>query len=363
MENSAFQRDFLQSAIKLALLFFLLYSSLRIIEPFMVVVLWAAIIATALFPLHKKLTPKLGNKQKYSAIILTLSLLLVLIAPVYLLAESLYLTTQVLAERFADGSFEIPGPPDKVSELPLIGNQIAQLWNNLSTDANSLFEKNQEMVATLSSNLFSAAALTAKTVLIFIVSILISGVLLHHADAASRVLYKFSKRLMGERGEGLVNTTAAIIQSVIKGVLGTATIQALMATIGMALLGVPGIGLWALLVLLLGVMQLPPILILGPVAVYVYSVEPGWIATLFLIYCLIISGSDAVLKPLLLGRGVELPTLVILIGAIGGMLTSGIIGLFTGAVVLALTYQLFIAWLDEAELPEDSSHSEKGEPT
>jgi len=123
----------------------------------------------------------------------------------------------------------------------------------------------------------------------------------------------------------------------------------------MLVVGVPGVGLWAVLVLLVAVVQLPPILILGPVAVYVYSVEPAWLATVFLIYSLVVSSSDAVLKPLLLGRGVELPMLVILMGAIGGMIYAGIVGLFAGAVVLALTYQLFIAWLDHT--PESSSAS------
>jgi predicted PurR-regulated permease PerM len=111
-------------------------------------------------------------------------------------------------------------------------------------------------------------------------------------------------------------------------------------------MGVPGAGLWALLVLLLAVMQLPPILVLGPVMVYVFSVADTVPAVLFIIWGVLVSASDAFLKPIFLGRGLDIPMLVILIGALGGMMVSGIIGLFIGAVVLALTYRLFMAWLE-----------------
>jgi len=117
---------------------------------------------------------------------------------------------------------------------------------------------------------------------------------------------------------------------------------------------VPGAGLWALLVLLLAVMQLPPIIILGPVAAWVFSVADTLPAVLFLGWAIIVSASDAFLKPLFLGRGMDIPMLVILIGAIGGMIGSGIIGLFVGAVVLALSYRLFIAWLTQDATEADS---------
>jgi predicted PurR-regulated permease PerM len=108
---------------------------------------------------------------------------------------------------------------------------------------------------------------------------------------------------------------------------------------------VPGAGLWAVLVLVLAVIQLPPILVLGPVAAYVFSEASTVTAVLFLVWALVVSASDAVLKPLLLGRGLDIPMLVILLGAIGGMVFAGIIGLFVGSVVLALSYRLFLAWL------------------
>jgi len=124
-----------------------------------------------------------------------------------------------------------------------------------------------------------------------------------------------------------------------------ALIQSILASIGLIVMDVPYAGLWALLVLLLAIIQLPTILILGPIIVYVFSVAETVPAVLFMIWSILVGVSDTVLKPLFLGRGMDIPMLVILPGAIGGMNLSGIIGLFVGAVVLAVGYKLFLAWL------------------
>ena len=154
-----------------------------------------------------------------------------------------------------------------------------------------------------------------------------------------------------DKGHMFTDMTILTIRSVVKGVLGVAIIQSLAAAIGLVLIGVPAPGLWAFAVLVLAIVQLPPIIILGPIAFWVFSVTDGLPATIFLIYAIIVSGSDTFLKPMLLGRGGETPMLVILLGAIGGAISMGIIGLFIGAVVLALSYEILVAWMapDESE--------------
>ena len=132
-----------------------------------------------------------------------------------------------------------------------------------------------------------------------------------------------------------------------QGVVGVAVIQAVMSTLGMLVVGVPAAGLWGALVLVFAVGQMPPILVLGPVAAYVFSVADTTPAVLFLVWAIFISASDGFLKPMLMGRGVDIPMLVILIGALGGMMLSGIICLFVGAVVVAIMYTLFMAWIDD----------------
>jgi predicted PurR-regulated permease PerM len=158
-------------------------------------------------------------------------------------------------------------------------------------------------------------------------------------------------RLMNESGDRTITTTIATIRSVATGVLGVAVIQSLLSGIGLLIADIPGAGIWAIAVLILAIAQLPPILVLGPIAAYYFSIADTTPAIAFLIFSIIVSMSDAVLKPIFLGRGMDIPMLVILLGAIGGMLLSGIIGLFVGAVALALGYQLMMDWL--AHSPTD----------
>ena len=163
------------------------------------------------------------------------------------------------------------------------------------------------------------------------------------------------RRLAGEQGEEFADLSGATIRSVVQGVLGIAIIQSVLAGIGLIAVEVPAAGLWALIVLFLAVIQLPPLLVLGPIIFYVFSVTETTPAVLFMIWSILVSVSDTFLKPLLLGRGVEVPMLVILLGAIGGMMLSGLIGLFVGSVVLSLGYKVFQAWLNNDPLLEQES--------
>ena len=207
--------------------------------------------------------------------------------------------------------------------------------------------------------LLSTAANVGVGVLKFLVSIVIAGVLLANAAGGTQAARAFATRLTGERGTMAVELAEATVRSVAVGILGVALIQSILAGIGCLVVGVPGAGLWALLVLILAVVQLPTILVLGPIIVYVFSTSSTVAAVVFAIWSILVGISDAFLKPLLMGRGVDVPMLVIFIGAIGGFMSSGIIGLFVGAIVLALGYKLFLAWLNEDTQPErESSKSE-----
>jgi predicted PurR-regulated permease PerM len=186
-----------------------------------------------------------------------------------------------------------------------------------------------------------------------IVATAIAGVFLANADSTRAAMLRFCRRIMADRGEEMLQTTTATVRSVAVDVLGIAFIQAVLAGAGLLLAGVPGAGIWTLAILILAIAQLPPWLILGPIIFYVFSVESTTVAMIFMIWSIIVSFSDVVLKPLLLGRGVDTPILIILIGAIGGMITSGIIGLFVGAVVFTLGYKLVQAWLRAGE-PDDA---------
>ena len=207
--------------------------------------------------------------------------------------------------------------------------------------------------------LLSTAAGAGVGILKFVISIIIAGVLLANAAGGGQAARAIATRLTGERGTKSVELAVATVRSVTLGILGVALIQTFLAGLGLLVVGVPGAGLWALLVLILAVVQLPTILILGPIIVYVFSTSSTVTAVVFAIWSVLVGISDAFLKPLLMGRGVDVPMLVIFIGAIGGFMTSGIIGLFVGAIIFALGYKLFLLWLNEDTQPEgEPSRSE-----
>ena len=207
----------------------------------------------------------------------------------------------------------------------------------------------KEQLPGLAKWLLGTAAGTGAVLLQFIVSIIIGGILLVYAKSSTDAVEKVSERLMGEElGKKLNGMAGATIHSVARGVLGVAVIQAVLAGIGLIMIGVPYAGIWSLLVLLVAIVQLPPILILGPIIVYVFTITTTVPAVIFMVWSLLVGVSDSFLKPLLLGRGVDIPMPVILLGAIGGMILSGIIGLFVGAVVLAVGYKLLTVWLNES---------------
>ena len=158
-----------------------------------------------------------------------------------------------------------------------------------------------------------------------------------------------SRRLLGAKGDEWANLSALTVRSVVMGVIGVAVIQATLALIGMALMGIPLAMVWAIVIMFLTIIQVPALLVIGPMIAYVFSQGTGTAEIVFTIYMLIVGASDGVLKPLLMGRGVDVPMLVILIGAIGGMMLMGMIGLFIGAVIFALAYTLFEFWIAEVE--------------
>jgi len=181
----------------------------------------------------------------------------------------------------------------------------------------------------------------------FVVSIVIAGALLPNGERAATLIRKAAFLIAGDRGPGLAELAASSVQSVTRGVLGVALIQSLLAGLGMLVVGVPAAGLWTLLILILAVMQLPSMLVLIPVIIYVFSTSSTVVAVLFMIWAVVIGLSDNVLKPLLMGQGSSVPMLVLFMGSLGGFMVSGILGLFVGAVVLSLGYTVFMAWIDE----------------
>jgi len=343
-----FTKNSIEAVIRIGLLLLLAGWCFKIITPFIVPVMWGIIIAVAIYPLFCKLKNALGGRNKLAATVYTLIALACLITPTVMISDSIIDTSSVISERYEAGDLTISPPDDSVKEWPLIGEKTHSFWTQASENLEATLKKYEEGVKKLVKSIFSAAAGAAGTILMFVLSIIISGILMANATGAYKVTIKiFSRLTSNESGESFANLSRDTIRSVAQGVLGVALIQATLSAAGMIVMDVPAWGLWTIIVLVAAIAQLPPIIVLGFVCAYVFSVADTTSASIFLVYCIIVSSSDAFLKPLFLGRGMKIPMLVILLGAIGGMLMSGIIGLFVGAIVLALGYELFMAWLNE----------------
>ena len=363
-KDNQFVRNAIDATIKICLLAAIVSVSFQIIRPFLMPVLWAIIIAVAMGPVVEKFIKLLGGRRKLGINLFTLAAVGLLVVPTFLLASSSFEVVQEFAQDLKNNEVHIPPAPEKLATVPLIGKKSSDLWNKASTDLKKAVVDTAPLAKNTSKVLLSSIGSGLGSVLQFVISFIIAGIFMMNPAKGFATTSKMLTSVAGNRGEELAAMITATIRGVMNGVVGVAIIQAILATIGMVIIGVPAAGIWGLLVLIFAIAQLPPILILGPVAAYVFSVHDTTPSVIFLIWALVVSGADGIIKPMLMARGLDTPMLVILLGAIGGMMLSGIIGLFVGAVVLSITYTLFMAWVNEKtdEVAESDSSDSAEEP-
>jgi predicted PurR-regulated permease PerM len=343
----------IEIAVSLLLVFIVLAWCLQILRPFASLIIWGGVIAISLHTPFQKLVATVGGRRKLALTIFAVSGLAVILVPSWLFFGSIVDSSKDVSAALQSGQFNLSPPSESVKEWPLVGERVYTSWAEASSNLQGWLEEHHETVRQVLSQLFGKVAGIGVSILQFLASVLIATALLAHAETVSTGIERLLNRIMGSKSDEMLKLSTATVRSITTGVLGIAFVQALLGGLGMVVVGVPGAGIWALLILLLAVAQLPPLLVLLPAIFYVFSVESTTVASIFAIWSIAVSFSDALLKPMLLGRGVEAPMLVILLGAIGGMLMSGIIGLFVGAVVLALGYTLLKTWLETEESDDE----------
>jgi predicted PurR-regulated permease PerM len=336
----------LEATIRIGLLLIITVWCFKIVEPFITPIIWGIIIAIAAHPLYSRLRTALGERNKIAATVFTFAFLIILIFPSVLLTDTLIIGLKMLADRIRDGSLSIPPPPENLHNLIIIGEPLARFWLLASENIHSALQQLTPVLKITGSWLLSAAAGTGIAILNFVLAIIIAGVLLANSSGGNRTARAITHRLADEKGPAFADLAEATVRSVANGILGVAVIQSLLAGLGFMVAGVPAAGLWALFCLILSVAQIGTAPILIPVVIYMFYTADTFTAVAFLIWCIPLSLLDNILKPILLGRGLKTPMAVIFIGAIGGLLNSGVIGLFIGAVILALGYELFLLWLN-----------------
>ncbi|MEZ5584988.1 MAG: AI-2E family transporter [Candidatus Competibacteraceae bacterium] len=359
--NQPLQTDglFLQRAveatIRIGIIVALVAWCYEIVRPFVIPVIWGMIIATAAFPGYRKLRTVLGGREGLAAVLFTVLMLILLIVPAVMLTGTLVDGAQWLAKGLNNGTLKVPPPPQNVAGWPFIGDWLYQYWTLASSNLEAALQQLAPHLKRFSAQLLSIGAGAGLEILQFIVAVVIAGVLLANSNSGYYAARAIARRLAGERGVHFADLAEVTVRSVSRGILGVAIIQSLLAGLGFLAVGVPGAGLWALLCLLLAVIQIGPALVFIPVVIYVFTTASTLTAVVYLIWSVFVAVLDNILKPMLLGRGVDVPMIVIFAGAIGGFLSMGIIGLFVGSIILVLSYTLFLAWLGEEKRVTDQT--------
>lgn len=346
-QDRAYLHRAFEVSIHLALLALLAVACLFILRPFVPLIIWGIIIAIAVYPAYSKLRTLLGGRNVLCAVISTLLLLAILIVPVVLLTGSLVEGMQTLAARLAKESSLIPPPPPSIKTWPVIGGPLTETWELASKNSAATLRSFAPQLKTFIPELLRASAGVGFAVLEWILSILVAGVLLANVQTGAKVARSLSNRFFGDRGGEFEELAASTIRSVTTGILGVALIQSVFAAIGFLVAGLPGAGLWAAAFLLAAVLQVG-LVVLIPAGIYMFAIASTTKAVAFLIWCLFVGLMDNVLKPLLLGRGIAVPLAVVFLGAIGGFIAMGTIGMFVGPILLSVGYKLFIAWVEGA---------------
>lgn len=354
-------RRLLEVFIRVGLVGFLVVYCYEIFKPFIGLTLWSVILAVAIHPIHTRMTRTMGGRAGRAAAVLVLVLLFVVFVPTVLLALSFADSVTHFVEHVENGTLRVPPPPDWLASLPAVGQKLHAWWATAHSDLGQTLTQLAPKLRAVILNLLEYAKGVGTALLTFLVSAILAGIWLTYAHAGQSAAISIANRMAGaDQGESLVRLSAATIRAVALGVIGIACIQAILLGAGFILMGVPGAGVLALFVLILGILQIPALLVSLPAIIYVFSTQDSTTAAImFAVYSVVAGSVDSVLKPLMLGRGVDAPMPVILAGALGGLVDAGIIGLFLGAVILALGYQIFMGWVyrdarsNEAAMPTE----------
>jgi predicted PurR-regulated permease PerM len=341
-------RSLLDVLIQAGLIAVLAVFCYGVFHPFRDLMLWSMILAVTLYPLHTRLRHKLGSDGRAATLIVLIGIATMLL-PVYFLGMSLADSVQHAVSLIRNDEYHIPPPPESVASWPLVGERLYDTWLQASTNLTALVRKLGPQLKGVSLSLLGTIAGVGVAFLLFVAALIIAGILMAFGESGRGSAVRIFSRVSGpERGPKMAELCTATIRAVAQGVVGIAFIQMLLIGVAFLIKGIPGAGLLALATLLLGIMQLPATLITVPVIAVVFASEGATVASIaFAIYTFVAGLADNVLKPLLLGRGLDVPMPVVLIGAIGGMVSVGIIGLFIGPVALAVGYQLFWQWVDQ----------------
>jgi predicted PurR-regulated permease PerM len=347
--TSTVRQDLARTTLAVISILLLIAATLWVLRPFLAATVGATMLVVSTWPLLKSLQARLANRRAPAVALMTLGLLLLLILPLWAAIDTIARNAgrvTALVKTVADSG--LPQPPEWVAGVPLVGAKIAAAWAHTAEGGpDGLVARLAPHASDAGRWVLGQAGSVGGTLVHFLLVVILSTVLYANGEAAARGVRRFGRRLAAERGENSVILAGQAIRAVALGVGVTAVVQTVLGGIGLAVAGVPYVGLLSAVMLMLCIAQLGPALVLFPAVGWMYwTGENAW-GTFLLVWSLVVTALDNVLRPLLIKRGADLPLLLIFAGVIGGMLGFGLIGIFVGPVVLAVTYTLLQAWIED----------------
>ena len=332
----------------------IIFACFWIARPLLGVLAWGALVAIALAPIHRMLARKLGNRPKVAATLLVLILMALVILPLSFVPAAIESAVDGVARITNNWTeFKLPPPPAWVGDLPLFGRGLAERWTALSSSEDLL--RGMKPLGPAFQWLTAQGASLGLAILEILVALVLVGVFLTTETALTPTFHKIANRLGGASAENLLEVAVRTVRSVAQGVIGTAVIQGFLSGVGFLIAGVPFAIALGVLSFGTAMLQIGTWLVWIPVATWLfYQGETGW-ALFTSLFGIIINVLDNVIKPLLIGRGAGVPLWIIFIGVIGGLLTTGFIGIFIGPLVMAAGYSIVMGWLSE----EDGAHESR----
>ncbi len=339
--------------IVLAVIFIggLIVASLWILKPFLGALLWATMVVVATWPLMLAVQKRLWGRRGLAVAVMTVALLLVLIVPLALAILTIVDNAPRIAGWLAAiTELEIPQLPQWAANLPLVGEPVKVLWDQVTAEGiMTALKRLQPYAGTLTSWFVGEMGGVGMLFLQFLLVVALAAIMYAYGETGAAAVRRFGRRLGGERGDQTVTLGAQAIRGVALGVVVTALVQSILGGIGLAIAGVPFAAVLTALMFMLCIAQLGVLPVLVPAVVWLYWSGASVAGTFLLVVTVIVGTLDNFLRPWLIKKGADLPLLLILAGVIGGLLAFGLIGIFVGPLVLAVAYTLLGAWVAQGE--------------
>ena len=340
-------QDLTRTTLAVLFLGVLIAANFFILKPFILAFVWAVTIVVATWPLMMRLQAWLGGKRGFAVAVMTLGLLLLLIVP-FTLAIVTLLDNAGMIRGWVESlrTNGLPPPPGWVSGLPLAGPKLSASWRELASGGpEGLSAQLVPYAGKIVTWFVDQAGSVGMMIVQFLLTVIISAILYSGGESAAVAVRSFVRRIAGQQGDDVTVLAARAIRGVALGVGVTALIQSALGGIGLAVAGVPAAMVLTAVMFILCIAQLGPALIVFPAVAWLFWSDQTLWGSVLLVWSLVVVSLDNFLRPILIKKGADLPLLLIFAGVIGGLVAFGIIGLFIGPVVLAVTHSLLGAWV------------------